>query len=136
MVYVQNKLGHPLMPTENHRKVRLLLKHGLAVVVGRIPFTIRLTTKSKAYVRPIILGVDAGSKTIGLSASTEQKELFAAEVIPRNDVVNNLATRRECRRARRNRKTRYRKPRFQNRVHSKQKGWLAPSVEATKKPYQ
>ena len=68
MVYVQNKLGHPLMPTENHRKVRLLLKHGLAVVVGRIPFTIRLTTKSKAYVRPIILGVDAGSKTIGLSA--------------------------------------------------------------------
>ena len=136
MVYVQNKLGHPLMPTENHRKVRLLLKHGLAVVVGRIPFTIRLTTKSKAYVQPIILGVDAGSKTIGLSASTEQKELFAAEVIPRNDVVNNLATRRECRRARRNRKTRYRKPRFQNRVHSKQKGWLAPSVEATKKPHQ
>lgn len=129
MVYVQNKLGQPLMPTENHRKVRLLLKHGLAVVVGRTPFTIRLTTKSKAYVQPIILGVDAGSKTIGLSASTEQKELFAAEVMPRNDVVNNLATRRECRRARRNRKTRYRKPRFQNRVHSKQKGWLAPSVE-------
>ena len=33
MVYVQNKLGQPLMPTEDHRKVRLLLKHRLAVVV-------------------------------------------------------------------------------------------------------
>lgn len=30
---------------------------------------------------------------------------------------------------RRNRKTRYRKPRFNNRTHSKHKGWLAPSVE-------
>jgi N6-L-threonylcarbamoyladenine synthase len=73
--------------------------------------------------------VDAGSKTIGLSASTETKELFAAELKPRNDVVNNLSTRREFRRARRNRKTRYRKARFNNRVHSKHKGWLAPSVE-------
>ena len=33
------------------------------------------------------------------------------------------------RRARRNRKTRYRAPRFNNRVRSKHKGWLAPSVE-------
>lgn len=30
---------------------------------------------------------------------------------------------------RRHRKTRHRKPRFDNRVHSKHKGWLAPSVE-------
>ena len=61
MVYVQNKLGQPLMPTEDHRKVRLLLKHRLAVVVRRTPFTIRFTTKSKPYVQPIILGVDADS---------------------------------------------------------------------------
>ena len=71
----------------------------------------------------------AGSKTIGLSASTETEELFAAEVTPRNDVVDNLSTRREFRRSRRNRKTRYREPRFNNRVRSKHKGWLAPSVE-------
>lgn len=129
MVYVLSKTGQPLMPTEDHRKVRLLIKNKLAVVEKRTPFTIRLTTKSKNYVQPTTLGVDAGSKTIGLSASTEKKELFAAEVTPRNDVVNNLSTRREFRRGRRNRKTRYRKPRFDNRVHSKQKGWLAPSVE-------
>ena len=40
-----------------------------------------------------------------------------------------LSTRRQNRRARRNRKTRYRKPRFMNRIHSKHKGWLAPSIE-------
>ena len=44
-------------------------------------------------------------------------------------MVDLLSTRREFRRARRNRKTRYRKPRFDNRVRSKHKGWLAPSVE-------
>ena len=129
MVYVQNQLGQPLMPTKDHRKVRLLLESGAAVVVRRTPFTIRLTTKAKPYVQPIILGVDAGSKTIGLSASTETKEVFAATVTPRNDIVNNLSTRREFRRARRSRKARCRKPRFNNRVHSKHKGWLAPSVE-------
>jgi N6-L-threonylcarbamoyladenine synthase len=88
-----------------------------------------LTTKSTNYKQPITLGVDAGSKTIGLSASTEKEELFAAEVKPRNDVVNNLSTHREFRRSRRNRKTRYRECRFNNRIHSKHKGWLAPSVE-------
>lgn len=55
MVYVQNRLGQPLMPTKDHRKVRLLLDSGAAVVVKRTPFTIRLTTKVKTYVQPIIL---------------------------------------------------------------------------------
>ena len=129
MVYVQNHLGQPLMPTQDHSKVRLLLKAGAAVVVRQTPFTIRLTTRAKTYVQPVILGVDAGSKTIGMSASTRDKELFAAEVTPRNDVVKLMSDRRELRRGRRNRTTRYRQPRFDNRVHSKHKGWLAPSVE-------
>ena len=129
MVYVQNHLGQPLMPTQDHRKVRLLLKAGAAVVVRRTPFTIRLTTRTKTYVQPVILGVDAGSKTVGMSAATHEEEVFAAELTPRNDVVKNLADRREFRLSRRGRTTRYRQPRFNNRVHSKHKGWLAPSVE-------
>ena len=40
-----------------------------------------------------------------------------------------LSTRRQNRRTRRNHKTRYRQPRFNNRTHSKNKGWLAPSVQ-------
>ncbi len=129
MVYVQNAFGQPLMPMADGREVRLLLKTGKAVVVKKAPFTIRLKVKTKQYVQPVTLGVDAGSKHVGVSACAEGEELFCAEMRPRNDVVNNLSTRREFRRARRNRKTRYRAPRFDNRVHSKHKGWLTPSVE-------
>ena len=129
MVYVLNNLGQPLMPTSDYRKVRLLLKENKAIVVKRTPFTIRLTIRTKSYKQPIVLGIDAGSKTIGCSAATENKELFAAEIKPRNDVVDLISTRREFRRSRRNRTTRYRAPRFNNRVHSKYKGWLAPSIE-------
>ena len=129
MVYVLNNLGQPLMPTSDYRKVRLLLKENKAIVVKRTPFTIRLTIRTKSYKQPIVLGIDAGSKTIGCSAATENKELFAAEIKPRNDVVDLLSTRREFRRSRRNSTTRYRAPRFNNRVYSKHKGWLAPSIE-------
>lgn len=127
-VYVLNLHGRPMMPC-SPAKARRLLKDGKARVKKRTPFTIQLIFKSTNYTQPITLGVDAGSKTIGLSATTGTKELFAAEVMPRNDVVKNLSDRRALRRGRRNRKTRYRKPRFNNRVHSKHKGWLAPSVE-------
>ena len=127
-VYVINKHGRPLMPC-SPAKARHLLDDGKAKVKKRTPFTIQLLFGSTGYTQEVILGVDAGSKTIGLSASAETKELFSAEVKPRNDVVDLLSTRRESRRARRNRKIRYRKPRFDNRVRSKHKGWLAPSVE-------
>lgn len=127
-VYVINKHGRPLMPC-SPAKARHLLDAGKAKVKKRTPFTIQLLFGSTGYTQEVILGVDAGSKTIGLSASAETEELLSAEVKPRNDVVDLLSTRREFRRARRNRKTRYRKPRFDNRVRSKHKGWLAPSVE-------
>ena len=129
MVYILSKNGKPIMPTKNHAKVRLLLKHGKAKVVKRTPFTIQLLSTSKTYRQDITLGVDAGSKHVGLSATTSKQELFVAELRPRNDVVELLSSRRELRRSRRNRKTRYRKTRFLNRVKSKHKGWLAPSVE-------
>ena len=127
-VYVLTRDVHPLMPC-SPAKARRLLRDGRAKVKNRTPFTIQLLYGSTCYTQEVILGVDAGSKTIGMSASTKTKELFAAEATLRNDVVDNLSTRREFRRARRNRKTRYRKPRFDNRVHRKHKGWLAPSVE-------
>ena len=127
-VYVINKHGRPLMPC-SPAKARHLLDAGKAKVKKRTPFTIQLVYGSSGYTQEVILGVDAGSKTIGMSASTTKEELLSAEVKPRNDVVDLLSTRREFRRARRNRKTRYRKPRFDNRVRSKHKGWLAPSVE-------
>lgn len=128
MVYVLNKENRPLMPCSS-RKARLLLKQNKAIVVNRTPFTIKLLYGSSGYVQPVNLGVDAGSKTIGVSATTKKKVLYEANVTLRNDIVDLLSTRRQNRRTRRNRKTRYRQSRFMNRVRSKNKGWLAPSIE-------
>lgn len=128
VVYVLNKHGKPLMPCKP-AKARHLLRDGKAIVIRREPFTIQLLYGSSGYKQPITLGVDAGSKHIGISATTEKKELYASDVELRTDITEKLATRRQNRRSRRNRKTRYRQPRFQNRIRSKNKGWLAPSVE-------
>ena len=127
MVYVISQNGQPLMPTENHAKVRILLKNKKAKVIKRCPFTIQLAYDSTNYTQDITLGVDSGSKHIGLSATTRNKVLFESDVELRNDIVNLLSTRRQNRRTRRNRKTRYRKPRFNNRM--RKEGWLAPSVQ-------
>ena len=108
MVYVLSKNGTPIMPTNNHAKVRLLLKYGKAKVVKRAPFTIQLLSTSKTYRQDITLGIDAGSKHVGLSATTSKQELFVAELQPRNDVVELLSTRRELRSSRRSRKTGFR----------------------------
>ena len=127
MVYVLDIDGQPLMPTNRHGKVRHLLKDGMAKVVQRCPFTIQLLYNNTNYTQEITLGVDAGSKHIGLSATTERIVLYEAEVELRNDIPKLLATRKQNRRSRRNRKTRYRKSRFDNR--RRKEGWLAPSVQ-------
>jgi RRXRR protein len=125
-VYVLNCHGHPFMPCQP-RKARLLLQEGKAKVAKMVPFTIQLLYGSSGYKQAISLGVDAGTQQIGVSATTEQKVLFEAEVLPRSDIQELLATRRQFRQARRRRKTRYREVRFLNR--KKSDGWLAPSVE-------
>lgn len=114
------------MPTENHAKVRILLKHKKARVIRRCPFTIQLLYECTDYTQKISLGIDAGSKHIGISATTEKKVLYEADVAIRNDIVELISARRELRRGRRNRKTRYRAKRFQNRKRDDK--WLAPSI--------
>ena len=120
--------GKPLMPC-SPAKARHMLKAGKAVVVRRTPFTIKLTIATGETKQDVTLGVDAGARHVGISATTEKEEVFASEVKLRQDITGLLADRLAFRRARRNRKTRYRAPRFNNRVRSKHKGWLAPSVE-------
>lgn len=130
-VFVINQRNEPLMPC-NPRKAKLLLKQGKARVIKRTAFTIQLLQATGETKQEITLGVDTGSKTIGLSSTTENKELFSAELELRTDIVDLLSDRRQYRRTRRNRKTRYRKARFLNRVSSKHKCWLAPSIENRK----
>ena len=127
-VYVINKHGQPVMPCRP-QKARVLLQKHKATVVKQVPFTIRLLYGSSGYKQPVSLGMDAGSRHIGIAVTTEKKVLYAEELKPRNDVVKLLSVRRQNRKARRSRKTRHRQARFDNRVHSKHKGWLAPSVE-------
>lgn len=115
------------MPTTRHGKVRRLLKAKKAIVINLCPFIIQLTYATSSYKQEVVLGVDAGTKHVGLSATTKSKELYASEVILRSDVVDLLSTRRELRRKRRYR-LRYRKPRFKNRIKYKKEGWIAPSI--------
>ena len=115
------------MPTERCGKIGYLLRHGKAHVVSRVPFVVQLDYDSTTYTQDVSLGIDAGSKHIGVSASSEKKEMLAAQVELRSDIVKLLSSRMELRRNRRNRKTRYRKARFDNR--KKKDGWIAPSVE-------
>ncbi len=125
LVYVINQHGEPLMPCKPQR-AKTLLRGKKAIVVKRTPFTIQLLYGSSGYKQDISLGVDAGSKTVGLSATTEDKELFSQKAELRSDIVDLLSTRRNLRGTRRNRKTRYRQARFLNR--NKPKGWVAPSI--------
>lgn len=126
MIYVKSKDGKILMPSERNGRIGYLLRHGKAHVVSRVPFTVQLDYESTTYTQEVSLGIDAGSKHIGVSASSEKRELLAAQVELRSDVTKLLSSRRELRRTRRNRKTRYRKSRFDNR--KRKDGWLAPSV--------
>lgn len=126
MVYVLSHNGSALMPTQRHGKVRRLLRDGLAYVVRRTPFTIQLDYESTEFTQPVTLGVDTGTTHVGLSATTDTKELFSAEVTLRKDIVRLMSQRCESRRTRRSR-LRYRAPRFDNR--RRPDGWLAPSVE-------
>ena len=126
LVYVINKKEEPLMPC-SPAKARRLLKEGKAKVVKRTPFTIQLLYGSSGYKQEVTLGIDAGSKTVGLSATTDKKELFSGELMLRNDIVRLIADKKMYRAARRQRKSRYRKARFNNRKIDK--GWLAPSIQ-------
>lgn len=126
-VFVQNNQGKPLMPC-TAGKARRLLRSGKACVVSECPFTLRLIYGSSGYRQGIVLGIDAGSKVVGISAvrtGNNPEELLAGEVKLRNDIVDLLSERRAARRTRRNR-LRYREPRFLNR--NMPEGWLAPSV--------
>ena len=111
----------------SERKARLLLKDGMAIVCRKDIFTIKLINGSYGYKQHITLGVDCGSKHVGVSATTDKQELFSANAELRNDIVKLLSDRRMLRRNRRSRKTRYRKPRFNNRIVKN--GWIAPSIK-------
>ena len=129
-VYVLDKNGSPLMPTNRCGKVRRLLKNGDARVVRKEPFTVQLLKETTSNVQPVNLGVDTGSSHIGVSAIGNAKTYYKAEISLRNDIKRKMDNRRRSRRGRRTRKTRYRKPRFLNRRNSKKSGRYSPTLKS------
>ncbi len=126
-VFVLSKEGNPLMPT-TPRRARLWLKAKRARVVRQEPFTIRLHFATKEHVQPAKVGVDTGSKDVGIAASTNGEVVFQAEIHLRDDITDKMTQRRQYRRNRRGRKTRYREARCDNR--RRPDGWLPPSLHS------
>lgn len=126
-VFVLSKEGKPLMPT-TPRRARVWLKAKRARIVRQDPFTIRLRFATQQHVQPAQVGVDTGSKDVGIAAIATGKVVFQAEVHLRDDITEKMTQRRKFRRNRRARKTRYREARYANR--RRPDGWLAPSLHA------
>lgn len=129
-VFVLDKNKTPLMPCHPAR-ARELLRKGKAVVFRRFPFTIILKKRTGGDIQPMRVKIDPGSKVTDLVVvaygKNGAKVVFATEIEHRGWLIKKkLDSRRALRRGRRDRKTRYRKPRFSNR--KRQKDWLAPSL--------
>ena len=129
LVYVKNCKDEPLMPC-SPCVARKLLKNGEAKVVSRNPFTIKLLFNSSSYKQEVVAGMDTGSKSIGCAVVSNGKVLYQSEVQIRQDVSKKMKQRLMYRRTRRSRKTRYRKPRFDNRSSMRKTGRLAPSIRS------
>lgn len=141
LVFVVDKKNRPLMPC-SPRIARLLLKQGKARIFKHSYtgfFTIKLNyVPKKRYLQKNRIGVDTGSKFIGVSIVRIDKNQVKVsrscthlyEVKMRGDeITKNLDQRRMYRRNRRNRKTRYRKPRWLNRKNSRRERLKSPTMK-------
>lgn len=130
-IFVLDTDKKPLDPM-HPAQARQLLRNKKAAVFKRFPFTIILKEpKPETTVSPIRLKIDPGAKFTGIALVNDAtgEVVFAAELKHRGFAIREaLTSRRQLRRSRRNRKTRYRKPRFLNRTRPD--GWLAPSLQS------
>ena len=126
-IFVLDTKRRPLSPCKPGLG-RSLLKAGKAAVFRRFPFTIILNKEVDASPKLLELKLDPGSKTTGIAIKQGDKIIFGAELQHRGQQIKEaLLSRRQIRRGRRNRKTRYRQARFLNRTRPD--GWLAPSLQ-------
>lgn len=129
-VLVLDNQKQPLMPCSNAR-ARQLLRDGKAAVFRRYPFTIILKHTSGGNAQLVSLNIDPGSQTTGIALVADYLRghcaIWALHINHRGlQIKSALDSRRGIRRSRRNRKTRYRAPRFLNRTRTKD--WLPPSL--------
>nr|WP_324611032.1 RNA-guided endonuclease IscB [Moorena producens] len=127
-VFVIDANKQPLNPI-HPRKARRLLDKGKAAVFRMYPFTIIIKTAiPNPTISPCQIKIDPGSKTTGFAIVQNDQVIWGMELEHRGGLIKKkLESRRAVRRGRRNRNTRYRKPRFLNR--RRPQGWLPPSLE-------
>src|SRR6266511_3813853 len=128
MVFVLSTDGQPLDPCHEAR-ARELLSKGRAAVWRNFPFTIKLTnrTRAESQTHDHRLKLDPGSKITGLAIVQEgtARVVWAGELTHRGQQIRDaLLHRRQIRRSRKQRHTRYRPARFLNR--RRRAGWLEP----------
>lgn len=130
-VFVLDTNKQQLNPVRPGR-ARVLLDSGKAAIFKMCPFTIILKVAiGDPVVAELRIKIDPGSKTTGMAIVNDQsgEVVFAAELNHRGQQIkSDLDDRRGVRRGRRNRHTRYRKPRWQNR--RRPQGWLPPSLQS------
>ena len=81
-VYVVNKDGKPLMPTNRNRHVRVLLQSKRARIFSKDPFTIQLLYESPSKVQDLYLGIDPGRTNIGATVTRETGEsVFTSKLV-------------------------------------------------------
>jgi 5-methylcytosine-specific restriction endonuclease McrA len=131
-VLVLDRQRQPLMPCHPAR-ARKLLRQGKAAVFRRYPFTIILKERVGGEVQTTQLKVDPGSRQTGVALVMEDKRgkrvVWAGVIEHRGQAIRlALQSRAALRRNRRQRKTRYRPARFDNR--RRKEGWLPPSLQS------
>ena len=114
-VFVVDKNKQPLMPCHPARARELLID------------------REGGDTQPVQVKIDPGSRTTGLALVADFQRglrcIWAAELAHCGQQIrDNLLKRRQLRRGRRARKTRYRQPRFDNR--RRKAGWLPPSLQS------
>ncbi|AFY91156.1 RNA-guided endonuclease IscB [Chroococcidiopsis thermalis] len=121
----QNKQPLNLIPPARARE---LLTKQKAAVFRMYPFTIILKhAVANPLPKPLTIKIDPGSKVTGIAIFDGENVIWVAELEHRGGQIKNaLLSRRSLRRSRRNRKTRYRPARFDNR--KRKEGWLPPSL--------
>lgn len=130
MTYVVSEKEKSMMPCCSVIG-RILLKQKKAKVISTTPFIIKLNYETTSYKQDLILKIDSGSSKVGSAVTNEKNDVvYMAETEIRNDVTEKMTQRSKYRRNRRNRKTRYRKPKFDNRKNSKRVDRFSPTMKS------
>jgi hypothetical protein len=118
----------PLMPTTPSRARRMIKTREATPFFRKSVFCIRLNREPSAReTQDIVLGIDPGSKKEGYTVKSEAHTFLNITADAKTDVKDKMETRRMMRNQRRQRKTPYRKSRFNR---SRRKGFIAPSTKA------